>query len=246
MYQDNKYRRGFTLVELMLAMGFVSALLLAIAMTVMQISTIFNRGLAMKAVDQVSSTISSGLQTDINNTSPFSLTAVGEAARYYNKTGVGGRLCLNGYTYIWNYGNAINDSSLKLQANTYSDSSQTLVKFAKISDPTNQYCKDASIKGGFSNSLIDKSSAAELLDAGQYNLAIHNVSIISTSEGTDTKTNQQLYSIKITLGTNVAKTIDTAAGKCYLPNVSNANAYYDPMCYISDFSIVVRAGNKVQ
>lgn len=246
MYQLNQEGRdGFTMVELMLAMGFVSALLLAIAMTVIQIGTIFNRGLAMKAVNQVSSSIASEIQTDVNNSSPFSLTATGESSRYNAKAGIGGRLCLSGYTYVWNYGSALNDTSKILQLNTYSDGS--LVRFAKVPDPTNQYCKDASNKGVFgTSSPISNTGAIELLESGQYSLAIHDIAIISTAEGTDAKTNQQLYTVKVTLGSNVKGTIDPATSRCYLPDVNLPGAFYDSMCYVNDFSIVVRAGNKVQ
>lgn len=247
MYPDKDNNDGFTMVELVLAMGFVSALLLAIAMTVIQIGTIFNRGLAMKAVDQVGSEIASKIQTDVNNSSPFSITASDDGIRYVNISGIGGRLCLSSYTYIWNYGEAINASNPGM--NFYNDGKY--VKFIKIPDSTNQYCKDAKGKTNFSSTPgIDKSLAVELLDSGQYNLAIHDVVIETSSGGTDTKTNQQLYFIKIALGSNVNNTYykdsSTNTIKCYDPSVALAGKFYDSMCYISDFSLVVRAGNKVQ
>src|SRR5450759_2265716 len=96
-------QRGFTLVELMLAMAFVSALLLAIAMTVIQIGNIYNRGITYKNVNQVGSSLVSELQRSIASNAPFdvSINGVGEGEHYINK-GWGGRLCTGQYSYIWN------------------------------------------------------------------------------------------------------------------------------------------------
>jgi len=238
MNRDKNSKYGFTLVELMLAMGFVSALLLAIAMTVMQISNIFGRGLTFKNVNQVGLAISSGLQTDINNSSPFSLTAAGVDARYINNPYVGGRLCLGGYTYVWNYGNAINGSYSGLNMYTSNLNNTRVIRFAKVPDPNNKYCKTPTV-------AIDATNATELLNPGEYNLAVHSFTIASPATAADTRTSQQLYSITILVGTNNLinnKSAIDANNKCYLPN----SPQYDSMCYVNDFNIVVRAGNTVQ
>lgn len=240
MSHDKDRSDAFTIVELMLAMGFVAALLLAIAMTVLQISNVYSRGLAFKNINQAGLAISSEIQNDINNSQPFTLIDTGDDnTRYINNTNVGGRLCLSGYAYIWNYGLAINNKNPSL--NTYNDAAGTGVKFAKIPDPTSQYCKNRSSK-------IDKNTATELLDTGQYNLAIHNVTITTTPGGTDTRTNQQLYNIKILIGTNNTNAMEFSNpsnpdyNKCFLPN----NVNYDSLCYVNDFNIVARAGNAIK
>lgn len=240
MSHANKRSNGFTLVELMLAMGFVAALLLAVAMTVLQISNIYSRGLALKNINQAGLAISSEIQTDINNSQPFTLVDSGDDnTRYVNINGVGGRLCLSGYAYIWNNGYAINIKKGNL--NKYNDALNTAVKFAKIADPISQYCKNRTLN-------IDKAKAIELLDSGQYDLAIHDVAITTTSAGTDIRTNQQLYTVKILIGTNNTAAMDFSAtssptyNKCFLPN----NIHYDSLCYINDFNIVARAGNAIK
>jgi len=118
--------------------------------------------------------------------------------------------------------------------------------------PTNLICKASSAKdstpqkeNGFGTNAsvsINKSGSIELLESGQYSLAIHDIVITSDPNGTDTKTNQQIYSIKLTIGTNVNNTIDNATHLCFLPD----NVNYDSMCYTNYFTVVVRAGNKVQ
>jgi prepilin-type N-terminal cleavage/methylation domain-containing protein len=68
-------KQGFTLIELMLAMAFIAMLLLAIALIILQISTIYNRGLTIKEAVQASSAISSDLSQDIAAAPTFSLAA---------------------------------------------------------------------------------------------------------------------------------------------------------------------------
>jgi type II secretory pathway component PulJ len=47
-----KHARGFTLIELMLSMSFVSILLISIAMLSIQLSNQYSRGLTLKEVTQ--------------------------------------------------------------------------------------------------------------------------------------------------------------------------------------------------
>lgn len=93
----NHNKRGFTLIELMLAMTFVSALLLAIAMTVIQISNVYTRGLTLKEVNQAGRTISTELKRGISQSAPFAVPGPKYVVQPW-----GGRLCVGQYSYIWN------------------------------------------------------------------------------------------------------------------------------------------------
>ena len=66
-------QNGFTLIELMLAMAFVSALLIAVAMTVIQIASIYNRGITLKDVNQTGSSVASELQRNIAGSASFNI-----------------------------------------------------------------------------------------------------------------------------------------------------------------------------
>jgi len=237
MNQDNsKNVFGFTLVELMLAMGFVSALLLVIALTVIQIGNIYNRGLTYKNVNQVGSNISSELQRNINNSPRFDL---GIRLRYNSYGGqvFGGRLCTGQYSYVWNYGAAFS-SVPSTTINRYSSGSNGSINFVKVYDPNFSHCTNIS-------SQIDPAKALELLPSGQYNLAIHNISITSQPTAIDNSTGQQLYSISILLGTNNRSALSGLLGStnCLTPNQSGADPTY---CSVSQFNIVARAGNIVE
>ncbi len=231
---------GFTLIELMLAMAFVSVLLIAVAMTVIQIGNIYNRGITLKEVNEAGRSLASELQRSINQTAPFSIKP-GINSRYIQQGNWGGRLCLGQYSYIWNYGKAIQEAAQTgdtSNLNVYSNSDEQ-IHFVKALDPNTSYCTETSKKIDFSNTV-------ELLNVGQNNLAIHSFTISTTDTAFDAKTDQRLYSLQFLIGTNeqAALTYDSAgAATCKLPSEKGADPSY---CSINQFDIVARAGNTIE
>lgn len=228
-------KQGFTLIELVLAMGFVSVLLLAIAMTVIQIGNIYNKGLTLKEVNQAGRLLTVELKRSITQSSPFDVS-LGSGSRYIVQDW-GGRLCIDQYSYIWNYGAAIvvNDAAT---LNVYANSNNT-IRFVKVIDPSASYCLAPSSKV-----IID--DAVELLNVGQHNLAVHSFTITSTDSTSDVKTGQRLYNIGLEIGTNdqQALTVDSSGAKtCKTPGVSGSDLAY---CSAIQFNIVALAGNYVQ
>src|SRR5690242_17663820 len=124
---------GFTIVELMLAMTFIAALLVAIAMTTVQISHIYNKGLTLREVNQAGRAVSEELQRSIGSSVPFNVDSASPASRYIVRPG-GGRLCLGRYSYAWNYGAALRGGGGPAIYNSYDDGSP--VRFAKVNDPS--------------------------------------------------------------------------------------------------------------
>jgi len=252
-------QKGFTIIELMLAMSFVSVLLIAIAMTVIQISNIYNRGLTLKEVNQAGLSIASELQRGIASSNSFSAdpgvgsqylkikVGVDETKRYViqmsGSVPNGGRLCVGQYSYIWNYGKFIKSGDTSSSPNLYSSpDSNVQIRFVKVFDSTASYCTP--IAGALPT--IKFSDSVELLNKSQHDLAIHNFSLTTTPTAFDSTTGQRLYSIEFMIGTNDqnALTIDLATGllKCKTPNLDaqGADPYY---CSVSQFDIVARASN---
>ncbi len=232
---------GFTIIELMLAMAFVSALLIAVALTVIQIGNIYNQGLTLKDVNQAGRSLTSELQRDIGESMPFNIAGSGSSARYI-KQSFGGRLCTGQYSYIWNYGSAIHNNNPSL-LNTYIAPTTTTINFVRVLDPTANYCINPTTK-------IATSGATELLAAGEHTLAIHNFSISSASSAGNSATGQQLYSIGFTIGTNEYNnnqwTLSADASgnvSCLPPNNPAADPAY---CAVAQFNIVALAGNIIQ
>jgi len=170
-------KSGFTIIELMLAMAFVSTLLIAVALTVIQIGNTYNRGITLKNVNQVGRSIANELQRSIAGSEEFDIDS-GVGSRYIVQDW-GGRLCLGQYSYVWNYGNAIQVGDTA-RLNTYVDSPDT-IRFAKVLDQDSSYCDDSSKK-------IELNDAIELVDAGENDLAIHDFLISTTDSAGDSKT----------------------------------------------------------
>lgn len=239
MNQRNNKIRGFTLVELMLAMGFVSALLIAISMTVIQIGNIYSRGVTLKEVNQTGRALSAELQNEISQTAPFSLASDGGHYVVQPASGapLGGRLCLGSYSYVWNYGSVVAAGSLNKFA---APDSATQLRFVKISDVNGLYCiKSAS--GSYKAVVL--SDATELLasDSKQLDLAVHSFNVESSNAVTDGKSGQQLYNIDFILGTNNQSAI--LGTGCRVPTDKLSDTNY---CSINEFNIVARAGNKAK
>lgn len=223
-------KAGFTLIELLLAMSFISVLLLAIAMTIIQIGNIYNRGMILKEVNQVARSLSSDISRTISSSEPFTLDPAG---RKYLPSDVGGRLCLGQYTYIWNYAKALSENDRDL--NVYA-SDDTPIQLVKVPDIGSNYCS-----GDDDYDEINVNGAVELLRGGDRELAIHDLSIYSSDAAVDSTTGQRLYTINLNIGTSDVNALMEDLKSCKPPSMPGSDLAY---CSVQEFSIVVRAGNR--
>lgn len=236
-------RSGFTLIELLLAMSFISVLLLAIAMTILQISAIYNRGMIVKEVNQIGRTLSTEVQSGIIKSVPFPIDQA--TGSHYFEQAWGGRLCLGQYSYIWNYGSALQVGT-SASRNIYQaeplliTARSSPIRFVKVYDTHAAYCANLNLP-------IDPTSATELLNIGDHSLAVHDFSVATAATADDSKTGQRLYDISFTIGTNEtnALLLDTSGAVvgCKGPGVPGADLSY---CVVQQFGIATRAGNMVQ
>ena len=222
-------RKGFTLIELMLAMTFVSALLLAVAMTVIQISHLYTRGLTVKEVNQAGRSMGIELKRGISQSAPFDIPG----AKYINQAW-GGRLCVGQYSYVWNYGPTLNNTTTdKNNSNVYAGGN-TKMSFIKVPDSAGAYCSTP-------DSLIDKTNAVEMLASGDNSLAVQSFTVANDS--TDPASGEAIYSISYVIGTNDQAALSPDYTSCKAPDQSGSDLNY---CSINRFDIVVRALNALQ
>ena len=233
---------GFTVIELMLSMSFVSVLLIAIAMTTIQIGNIYNKGTSLRAVNQAGLAISTELQTNINQVTPFDIdTEEGPNSHYVVREG-GGRLCTGRYTYAWNYGASINGSeSAPAVYNEYegATSSTDVPRFVKVYDPDSTYCSQPEKK--IAQPGEGSASTIEMLSGEGRSLTIHAFSIRSENGAIDDKTGQRLYDIEYVLGTNDQAELTTNDRSCKPPSGSSNDSAY---CAVNVFRLTARAGNR--
>lgn len=236
-------QKGFTIIELMLAMSFIAVLLIAIALTIIQIGNIYNKGLTLKEVNQTGRDLS----TDINRT--IAIGGQVDLANDYvqvldGSRVVGGRLCLGSSTYVWNYGAAIEENHPRLIK--YASGPTDPIRLVKVPDAAKAYCaKDARGRPLLANLLpADVDEAREQLRAGDRTLSLHAFSVTSSTSASSITTGQRLYIVTFTLGTERTELLNLTARPitCKTPQEIGSDLNY---CTVQDFSIVVRAGNGV-
>lgn len=225
-------KQGFTIIELMLSMTFIAVLLVIIALTTIQISNIYNKGITLKEVNQAGRSVSADLQRSVASVSVFEVNPAAPGTKYVVRPG-GGRLCIGQFSYAWNYGNA-RATGVPAVYNRYTPSNQP-VNFAKVRDPGGEYCRDTSRP-------ITQADATELIGVGDRNLAIHRFTITTAPSATDTATGQALYAISMTIGTNDQQLLETTNTACRPPSTSGVD---DDFCSVNQFDLVARAGNKL-
>lgn len=243
MIQDkSRHSKGFTLVELLLSMAFISVLLLAIAMTIMQIGTTYNRGMSVKEVNQAGRLISEDVRYNVSASSAF--TADGNSfADDAESSPRYGRLCLGNFSYLWNYGRGLVEGVTPSMVRINEVTSP--VRFVKVVDPTRKYCQRNN-QGQIMYKDVqpsDAPTAQELLGAGDRKLAIQNFSIESPSTAFDSLTGQRLHKVSFTIGSGDISAMDSEQTRCLMPGESlDADLAY---CVVQEFSLVIRAGSGV-
>lgn len=242
----NRRPHGFTIIELLLAMTFISVLMLTIALTIVQIANIYNRGLILKEVNATSRSISSELDQAMRASSTFSI--VPAANRYISNTW-GGRMCLGQYSYIWNYGKAITNNDANRNQYTSANPNGNFVRSGSVSRSEISFVKapDAGAAYCVANGLgvypgVNPVGAVELLRTGDQNLAIHGFSIVSSASAQDSLSRQQLFKVSYRLGTSDLTALDDTQTACKPPNVSGSDLNY---CSIQAFAIVLRVVSGV-
>lgn len=228
-----KNHPGFTLIELLLAMSFISMLLLGIALTILQISRTYNKGLTTKELNTVARTITDDISRDISSSEAFSLDSAS-----YRSFDSGGRLCLGKYSYIWNYGKAIQSASKDSNFSTYSSDDKNLsaIRFVRVPDIGAAYC------AGDADQPVDPANSVDLLGQTDHDFALHGFSISSSDAAYDSVTGERLYTVSFRIGTNSIDALNADATECLAPGLPGSDLDY---CAVQEFTIVIRAQNAV-
>lgn len=225
---------GFTLVELTLAMAFIGILLLAITMMILQIGTVYQKGVVLKQVNQAGQEIVRDMQGAFASSPVLSIdTAKGTGIRMQKDLDgkiAGGRLCLGTVSYVWNLGRYDGQGYI----NRYDSSSETL-RFVKIADRSRSYCQDV-------QKNVSSQEAIELLPSGDSELVVHNSTIRQIAYNPARQT--ALYALSIELGTNDRDMITVAnSGAVCRPSAAMGQAGVSP-CAINRFDFTVQSGGQ--
>lgn len=225
-------RGGFTIIELTLAMSFISILLLAIAMTAIQAGRIYNKGIVMQSVNQAGRDISDTLRRDFLQVRP------GDGiAQVFTGDGETGRFCLGDYSYIWNNPKVLDDPD-SVDADDMIRVDGQPINFVRVADKQS-LCMEQGETGQRPMALPTGNSVTSLLKQqsdGDVVLAIHsfNITRLTSSENSQ----EALYRLEFTVGTSDESEINTANQSCRPPSDSESN---EEFCAINQFDMIVRA-----
>lgn len=212
-------KRGFTMVELMVSMVFISVLLLAIAMLILQITSVYNKGLTMREANQAGQFIASELQRALNQTYT-------EEVFYEDMpANSGARLCAGTTIYAWNYAEHLSSGTNRVGGSAD-------VRFVKFNGSPDDYCVEGD--DGWSNPAIP-GDATELLAEGNSNIALHDFTF-SRSDVTGDST-QTIYTMEMVVGT-------TDTGLIVGNNCRADDLLADERCAINQFRFTARSGDK--
>lgn len=239
-------KKGFTIIELMLAMSFIAVLLLAIAMTVIQIGNIYRKGLSLKEVNQVSRDVSADFRKSLSSVEAITLSTD------YVTTSAGGRVCLGNYTYIWNNGRALQtpatgnptDPNLVWYGAETNSSHTREIHLVKVPDASKLYCAKNALGALISKNIraADVAQTHELVSPGDYKLNVNQITLSTTPTAYDSATGEQLYVFDYVLGSGANAAMATNQLSCLNQGTAGADVAY---CNVKQFSLVIRAGNRV-
>lgn len=235
---------GFTLIELMLAMSFVSVLLLAIAMILIHSGNLYNRGLTLKSVNQAGRDISDVLRRDFlqANASKVSRQADEQQAVIWVRAGGevrSGRFCLGDYSYVWNAPKVIAgevSGGPGVVVESGGPRAGKALNFARVIDPDGTLCQKDAASGKLPDT-VHYTAISHLLKPAQEGdviLAVHDMTVRTLA---DDGVSSGLFAVEFTLGTSQLESIDTANGACRPPADGRANSNF---CAINHFALTMR------
>ena len=177
-------QKGFTLIELMIALAFVAFILIFATTAVIQVMQTYNKGVAVKQINQAGRTTLETLSRNLREADPgvVDVSLVGSQRR----------LCTGSISYVWNL---YNTSSAV--ANRYDDGQ--ILTFVRVNDASKSMC--TLVSGAYPSP-----TRAQSVDILQSNVWVMAVS------ATDPSVDAPLVDVSVSLA--VANDPAITAGQC--------------------------------
>jgi prepilin-type N-terminal cleavage/methylation domain-containing protein len=238
-------RRGFTIVELLLAMAAVAVLLVVITMLVMNINSLYRKGIALREVNAAARAVIDDMTRTINS----SPGRPGPAAGATRTLADGGVFCTGSYSYVWKHATANRAGGTNIRV---AGGNNTAFRLMKIRDGGRTLCAGAA-GGTVTFTVADARDAAELLSSAEINLALYDFRVYQPVVAAPTGlaavyARQTFYSVTFVMGTMEGIDLDLSTGRiggraCVPPeDVGGLNFDY---CAANKFNFAVRASGGV-
>ena len=174
-------KKGFTIMELMLAMGVIAFLLLSVA------------GLIIQITNATSRTINADLTKTFNSTSILDgWDGRNNSNEYYRVVGGSGAFCTGSVSYLWNT-NLEGSGALIVHSGDNSP-----IRFIKVRDTAKSYCSDNAQSTVWRNVPRDN-TVTEILSNSEVNLQLHSISFSSGGNLINRPSNQMIINIAYSL-----------------------------------------------
>lgn len=225
---------GFTIVETMISVIFISVLLIAVGTVSLHIINAYQRGIVLKMVNETGQAISDDFRNSLTSGS------VNLTDDFYT-TSEYGILCTGNYTYIWNYADALktpNSHIIRYRGASAVDvkSDDNRIRLIKILDRSRWYCAMSRDYNAIKEAIPAPSSTSgenkviEIIKPSEGDLMVYD--LVITKGANDGATNQSLYQISFSIGTFQHKEI-IKQGQCIPNEADQAN------CAINRFDISI-------
>lgn len=260
-------RKGFTIIELVLAMGFLTTILVTIAILLIQIMSIYQKGLSLRAVntmgqqliDELTRTVGGSPIVPNINPVPNDSGIVNEQAlatalrRYYvsntivedgRQKQINGVFCTGSYSYIWNTpeSDPTNSASPNVLTLQYGETGERKIyKMARVVDNTRRICQEAQGDSPTSNFIISTTDPEpiELINTDEADLYLYDFTVFPATQ--NTITGQTFYSANFILGT-MRGGINIMSNGDYCEDLASQEMVSDfSYCAVNKFNFAMRA-----
>ena len=259
----NRSKKGFTIIEFVLALAFIGIILVSICLITIQITGIYQKGLALRAVNSVGRQILDDMtkviagspitvdinptQKDVTNDNVLDARAkyfyVKEVSGTSGKRQASGIYCTGSYDYVWNTAETLSDAT---------NTNAILVnnvkyKLVRIPDTSRELCATVASGGQISSAKITESTAIELINSDEADLAIYDLTVYPGIQSSTTR--QAIFPVSFILATrkggiNINSNGDFCTGKNKPYNDEDANNEYSSIdfnyCAVNRFDFIAR------
>ena len=260
----NHTKSGFTILELALAMAFISFLLLAIGFAMLQVSLVYQKGLTIKTVnstgreiiDEFSRTILASKYNRYDGHYEYTFTEKRDKVAINGEdkeVQIYGAFCTGTHRYIWNTGYALdlpdepeneNKKAIFIERKEGNDDVQydKTIRLIRVNDPSREVCiLHADRVGESEENVFDANKASnlvEILSPSENDLIFYDFVMFEPSfhEGTS----QALFSGSFILGT-MAGTIDITLSGNFCTDKPEGLATDFTYCSVNKFNFAARA-----
>lgn len=211
-----KNRKGFTLIELSLSIAFISILLIGIASIVIHMTSIYQKGLTLRAINEVGQQIMEDMTRAVNGASyivdvskadengdgyiddkeskeaikTYFFEAVKNDATHKDVQRYGA-LCISNYTYVWNTAEVLNSD--RKEDGVWINGER--FRLARFPDPEHKQC-NAEVEGTIAAGggadkveieVMTTTNPVDLIAENEVDLALYSFKVIPATQSVRTR-----------------------------------------------------------